>query len=90
MSLNENERNENDYQWADDDHGGCWPPFLVEMSSEEVQRNVEKRMNGDFVLSIVQYRHVPNGGTDVVAGYEIGYVKCDDLYHACRDLSGVT
>ena len=52
MSLNENERNENDYQLADDDHGGCWPPFLVEMSSEEVQPNEETRMSGDLEYSI--------------------------------------
>jgi len=53
MSLNENEKNGNDYCFAGGDHGDLWHPFLAEMSSEEVQRNEERRMNGDHELQIV-------------------------------------
>jgi hypothetical protein len=53
MSLNENEKNGNDYCFAGGDHGDLLHPFQAEMSSEEVQRNAERRMNGDHELQIV-------------------------------------
>jgi hypothetical protein len=63
--LNENEKDGNDYCFVDGDHGDLWHPFLAEMSSEEVQRNVEKRMNGGHELQIVQPPNVTGGAADL-------------------------
>ena len=53
MSLNENEKNGNDYYFAGYAHGDLWHPFQAEMSSEEVQQSVERMMNGDHEFQIV-------------------------------------
>lgn len=67
MRLNENERNGNDYCLAGGGHGDWWLPFLAEMSFEEVQRNVEMRMNGDLESPMLQSRHAPSDVTDGAA-----------------------
>lgn len=68
-ALHENERHGNDCYLAAGGHGGrgdCWLPSLAEMSFEEVQRNVEMRMNDvdDLESQMVQPQQAPSDATD--------------------------